>query len=397
MNRRNIEDMFSKTWVKIVTIILAVLVVLGMGFLGVNAFIKNTSRSATTSESAKESSEKKEEDLTWDKKLIVLMDNQKASIAITTQELRDGEYLSSGSAGPSVPATVSKITAEALHSSDLDEAVSAKKAELFKVLPYYRGAGTYLLVEPKKTTLFGSQNFNGSTLDTVITDSKLSVTMTNEEMKTYYDKHEKELAPLVEKIHVDSKNKNANSAKKSTSEKKQESTVEKKEQAKPEKKASDLSLKEQQALALLALPAKMYSNFGDITTDMILAGTSPANGSTVDNIEEVSFGGIKPTPELDKYMIHLADVNVPGQPPYYVIGSFKIDGDTITYKTQGTRVMASPKEEKEFAAQGITDLNEIQKMAADRRATVTGTESLQALYEKYKDNPKFEQMKSKVQ
>lgn len=397
MNRRNIGYMLEKTWVKVVSIILAGLLVLGMGFWGVNAMLKNTSRSANSTESAKESSkEEKEEDLAWDKKLIVLMDNQNGRHGISAKELRAGQYETTPSAGSPETRSVSNITAEQMPSgagsAELAKVVADNKAELFKLNPNLGGFVSLFYVTPDSATIFGTQNLTAEDFNQQIKEPKMSFTMTNAEMKKYYEKHEKELAPLVDKVHVDSKNKNANS--KPTTKQESKPQEQKQEQAKPEKKASDLSLKEQQALALLALPAEMYSDYGEINTDMILSGVAPYS-SHLNSAKETTFSGISFRVDGDKYFIKLADANME-QPATFVAGFMQLNGDTVTYKTQGTRISPTKEETQELAAQGITDMQEMIPIIADKRAQVKGTESLQALYNKYKDDPKFEQMQAKI-
>lgn len=398
MNRRNIGYMLEKTWVKVVSIILAGLLVLGMGFWGVNAMLKNTSRSANSTESAKESSkEEKEEDLAWDKKLIVLMDNQNGRHGISAKELRAGQYETTPSAGSPETRSVSNITAEQMPSgagsAELAKVVADNKAELFKLNPNLGGFVSLFYVTPDSATIFGTQNLTAEDFNQQIKEPKMSFTMTNAEMKKYYEKHEKELAPLVDKVHVDSKNKNANS--KPTTKQESKPQEQKQEQAKPEKKASDLSLKEQQALALLALPAEMYSNYGDINANMILAGTADAGQSPVSQNAQVNFGGMDLKVDGDKYLLYLADTDMPS-PSASILGYFTLSGDIVTYKTHGMRIGVSNEDKAEFEAQGITDFGEMQKKIQDKRAQVTGTESLQALYNKYKDDPKFEQMQAKI-
>ncbi|MBM7435932.1 hypothetical protein [Leuconostoc rapi] len=59
----------------------------------------------------------------------------------------------------------------------------------------------------------------------------------------------------------------------------------------------------------------------------------------------------------------------------YKQGYFTINDDLITYKNQGTRVSGA---------------------AQDAGAELLGTKSLKTLYMQYKNDPKFEQIKSRI-
>lgn len=143
----------------------------------------------------------------------------------------------------------------------------------------------------------------------------------------------------------------------------------------------------------------MYSNFGKITPEIILSGVSPATGNVTSNVKEVNFDGVELKQERNKNLLYLANVDAPDSmknPPLFALGLFIIDGDQVTYKLQGERLSWSNEEADKMRAQGITEYEDMRAKVQDEKAQVKGTASLQDLYNQYKDDPKFEQMKNKV-
>ncbi|CAH1855821.1 DUF6287 domain-containing protein [Convivina intestini] len=141
----------------------------------------------------------------------------------------------------------------------------------------------------------------------------------------------------------------------------------------------DLSQHDKEALALLALPDGFMSDFGNLTTDMILAGKSDVGSNALDEhgqkMTTVNFNGINIEHRDNKNLVRLKTVPEKIDNLTYTEGYFIIDGDTITYKNQGRRLQG--KEQDEHAQQ-------------------LGTQSLQSLYDQYKNNNKFKEMKNLV-
>ncbi|CAH1853373.1 hypothetical protein [Convivina intestini] len=121
------------------------------------------------------------------------------------------------------------------------------------------------------------------------------------------------------------------------------------------------------------------SDFGNLTTDMIFAGKSDVGSNALDEhgqkMTTVNFNGINIEHRDNKNLVRLKTVPEKIDNLTYTEGYFIIDGDTITYKNQGRRLQG--KEQDEHAQQ-------------------LGTQSLQSLYEQYKNNNKFKEMKNLV-
>lgn len=144
---------------------------------------------------------------------------------------------------------------------------------------------------------------------------------------------------------------------------------------------SSLSNNEKVALALLGIPSGFSSDFGDLTTDSILSGKSNVTSNAIDTsnsdqkISSVDFSGIRIETDGIKNLVKLNNVSSNIDNISYVEGYFTIDGDTITYKNQGTRLSGEEQ---------------------DQNAQQLGTQSLQDLLNKYNNDDKFKKMVSLV-
>ncbi|MCW0953490.1 hypothetical protein OIT44_05325 [Weissella ceti] len=202
-------SILSNIWVKI---ILAIGLV-GGGVVGVSAVLNNksadtesaASSSSSKAESKKVSSKPKETALTPEQKLLVLMDNQKTPVAITTSELRNGSYESSAMGPGDKTEAVTTMTVTPMDSTVSETVIASapsKGALAFDVKPNRGGSMTGLLIESDKSTLFMGQNFTGIEYDRLIQHNEYAVSMTNSEMEKYFKDHQKTLDELTSKIKV---------------------------------------------------------------------------------------------------------------------------------------------------------------------------------------------------
>ncbi|MDD9138535.1 hypothetical protein H7198_02760 [Fructobacillus sp. CRL 2054] len=139
-----------------------------------------------------------------------------------------------------------------------------------------------------------------------------------------------------------------------------------------------LSLKEKQALALLGMPSDFYSDWGPTSPDDLINGTAhPINNNANGFYQQnTTFHGIKLEQQDHKYILRLQ--NIPDETCNLARerGVFYIDGDTITYKAEGTLVHGAEQESL---------------------AKTLGTSSLSVLYKQYKGTDKLKQMENLIQ
>ena len=145
--------------------------------------------------------------------------------------------------------------------------------------------------------------------------------------------------------------------------------------------ASNLSKVDKETLALLGLPEGFVSDYGDLNTDTILTGQSNVTSNAVnttqsdEKVASVAFSGIVIESDGPKNIVKLNNVQSNVDNLSYIQGYFVIDGDTITYKNQGTRVSGAEQ---------------------DANAQELGTQSLDDLYNKYKNNSNFKKVKKLI-
>lgn len=144
---------------------------------------------------------------------------------------------------------------------------------------------------------------------------------------------------------------------------------------------SSLSNNEKLSLALLGLPSGFNSDFGELTPDTILSGKSNVTSNAIDknnsdqHISSVDFSGVNIEKDGIKNIVKLNNIPDNIDNISYVEGYFTIDGDTITYKNQGTRLSGDEQ---------------------DQNAQQLGTKSLKELFNQYKNDAKFKKMTSLI-
>lgn len=160
------------------------------------------------------------------------------------------------------------------------------------------------------------------------------------------------------------------------------------DKAKNQQDVASLPTVDKEALALLGLPDKFVSNYGALNADIILSGKSEATSNAIyknpdddsdannwKKLTSVDFSGVKIESEGPKNIVKLNNLANTVDKLSYIQGYFTIDGDTITYKNQGTRVSGAEQ---------------------DANAQQLGTQSLKALFKQYKNDPKFENIKKLI-
>lgn len=176
--------------------------------------------------------------------------------------------------------------------------------------------------------------------------------------------------------------------KKSSKEQKKVSTNKETDTTKNQQDLASLSTVDKEALALLGLPDKFVSDYGALTVDVILSGKSEVTSNAIysntadesdanngKKLTSVDFSGVKIESDGPKNIVKLNNLASTVDNISYIQGYFIIDGDTITYKNQGTRVSGAEQ---------------------DAHAQQLGTQSLKALFKQYKNDPKFENIKKLI-
>ncbi|MBS9336808.1 DUF6287 domain-containing protein [Fructobacillus papyrifericola] len=144
-----------------------------------------------------------------------------------------------------------------------------------------------------------------------------------------------------------------------------------------------LSTKEKQALVLLGMPDKFHSDYGETNVDMMLSGKLHTTIMKM-NFEDVdsTFNGVKIVPNdghPDEQVLRLQNVpqDIQDNNRADTMGVYTIDGDTVTYRVEGTRTGGESEE--------------------IRKGKVVGTASLSALYKQYKNSDKLKQMEAIIE
>ncbi|MBS9337343.1 DUF6287 domain-containing protein [Fructobacillus parabroussonetiae] len=159
-------------------------------------------------------------------------------------------------------------------------------------------------------------------------------------------------------------------------------------ESKDEKAVNQLSTKKKQALVLLGIPNQFQTDYGSAVTvsDLLNKKTkayvendASAQTNEVGHYVDTTFKQIKIVPHTNMD-IHDNKVTLEGVPSDVADhnraeshGVYTIDGDTITYRTQGNRVEGDPDENL-------------------RRGQQIGTNSLSKLYKQYKGTTKLKEM-----
>ncbi|CAK1245599.1 DUF6287 domain-containing protein [Fructobacillus evanidus] len=145
------------------------------------------------------------------------------------------------------------------------------------------------------------------------------------------------------------------------------------------KEADSLSEKDKETLALLGMPDGFQSNYGKTTVaDLLAEKANPTvmNPSSGFSQQATTFKGIKIQNDNGKYLLKLLNVPSDIEDRDESEGYFRFNGDTITYKVQGTRVQGAEQ---------------------DQYAQTKGTQSLSKLYQQYKGTDKFKQVQKLIQ
>ena len=175
---------------------------------------------------------------------------------------------------------------------------------------------------------------------------------------------------------------------KSSKEQKKVSTNKETDTTKNQQDMASLSTVDKEALALLGLPDKFVSDYGALNADVILSGKSEVTSNAIESntsdesdannetkLTSVDFSGVKIESDGPKNIVKLNNLVSTVDNLSYIQGYFVIDGDTITYKNQGTRVSGAEQ---------------------DANAQQLGTQSLKDLFNQYKNDPKFEKIKKLI-
>ncbi|SCB76220.1 DUF6287 domain-containing protein [Weissella bombi] len=166
--------------------------------------------------------------------------------------------------------------------------------------------------------------------------------------------------------------------KESSKEQKKVSKNKETDTTKNQQDVASLSTVDKEALALLGLPDKFVSDYGALNADTILSGKSEVTSNAIyqnpdanngTKLTSVEFSGVKIESDGPKNIVKLNNLANTVDNISYIQGYFVIDGDTITYKNQGTRVSGAQQ---------------------------LGTQSLKALFKQYKNDPKFENIKKLI-
>lgn len=203
-------------------------------------------------------------------------------------------------------------------------------------------------------------------------------------------KHNASNHAVTEQSKTPTKQKSVSMDNKASSTTKQKKISKNKEtdKAKNQQDVASLSTVDKEALALLGLPDKFVSNYGALNADIILSGKSEATSNAIyknpdddseannwKKLTSVDFSGVKIESDGPKNIVKLNNLANTVDNLSYIQGYFTIDGDTITYKNQGTRVSGAEQ---------------------DANAQQLGTQSLKALFKQYKNDPKFENIKKLI-
>lgn len=136
------------------------------------------------------------------------------------------------------------------------------------------------------------------------------------------------------------------------------------------------------ALAILGIPSGFVSDYGKFNVNVLLSGQSEVSSNAYDKdnisvnngkISNVSFSGVKIQTDGIKKIVRLNNISNSIDNVTYVEGYFTIDGDTITYKKQGTRLQGAEQ---------------------DAHAETLGTASLSGLLKQYKSDSKLKKVES---